>query len=39
VALRSETDHRNFPVLYVFQIRVFVVINLHDSSCKSSAPR
>ena len=32
VALRSKSDHCNFFVLDVFQIRIFVVINLHGSS-------
>ena len=32
MALRSKTDHGNFLVLDVVQIRVFIVINLHISS-------
>jgi hypothetical protein len=32
VALRTKSDHRNFPVLDIFQIRIFIVVNLHVSS-------
>jgi hypothetical protein len=33
MALRSKTDHGNFFVFDVVQIRVFIVINPHISSC------
>ena len=33
MALRSEADHGNFLILDVVQIRIFIVINLHVSSC------
>ncbi len=33
MALRSKTDHGNFLVFDVVQIRVFIVVNLHISSC------
>src|ERR1700680_333187 len=33
MALRSKTDHGNFLVFDVIQIRVFIVVNLHISSC------
>jgi hypothetical protein len=31
--LRSKTDHGNFFIFDVVQIRVFIVVNLHISSC------
>jgi hypothetical protein len=33
MALRSKSDHGNFFVFDIVQIRVFIVINLHISSC------